>query len=247
MPPERQAERHVPSSSDLRRVGSLGMAASTLIVLTAIGGIIIALISWRASDVIHGYADPASDVTEADLASVDGLTRLSGWLYLGLILGAGIVFITWLWRARLNSEELSYGQHYRARGWVVGSWFCPIVNLWFPYQVVRDVWRASDPATRGTDGELSRASSGPLVIVWWLTWTVSSLAAYYSFKVYREEPATAEDVLSIFDRIAVADTVSAVFEIAAAVLAVMIIRRITAWQESPAESPATPAEAQQTQ
>lgn len=245
MPPERQPERHVPTPADLRRVGGLGTAASTLILLTAIGGIVIALISWRARDVIYGYADPTSDVTDADLASVDGLGQLSGWLYLGFILGAGVVFITWLWRARLNSEELSYGQHYRERGWVVGSWFCPIVNLWFPYQVVRDVLRFSDPKNRGLDGDSSRG--GPLVIVWWLTWLGSSIAAYYSFAVYREVPASAEDVLSMFDRMAVADTVSAVFEVAAAVLAIVIIRRITAWQESPAESTASPAEAPQTQ
>jgi hypothetical protein len=30
---------------------------------------------------------------------------------------------------------------------VIGGWFCPVVNFWFPKQIVDDVIAASDPRT----------------------------------------------------------------------------------------------------
>ena len=84
-------------------------------------------------------------------------------------MAAGVVFIVWLWRARGNAELFCYGQHRRGRGWVIGGWFCPVVNFWFPKQIVDDVIAASDPPTPPRFPDLRRIPRHGLVLAWWLT------------------------------------------------------------------------------
>src|SRR5690606_26040167 len=54
----------------------------------------------------------------------------------------------------------------------VGSWFVPIINLWFPYQNISDLWRAV-------------GRTPPFwQIVWWLLSIASGIPATLSFQVY---------------------------------------------------------------
>ncbi|QUQ71902.1 DUF4328 domain-containing protein [Kutzneria sp. CA-103260] len=122
---------------------------------------------------------------------------------------AAVLFITWLWRVRSNVDAVVGPQTQRlGKGWAIGAWICPIVSYWFPYQYVIDVWRASSP---------DRAAAGNgLVLFWWLTFLLSNQ-------------------LSLLLRLASTRTpwlglVGDALQLAAAVLAILVIRRITAWQ-----------------
>jgi Domain of unknown function (DUF4328) len=59
------------------------------------------------------------------------------------IFGWSIAFVVWFRRARINAEGHDYRQR-RARGWAFWGWIIPIVNLWFPFQIMGDIRRA-DP------------------------------------------------------------------------------------------------------
>lgn len=130
-----------------RRVTGPAAAASTLILLSVVGAVLNTVSDWRNCLVVHDYL--AGSATTADLDSADTFSRAVAIPALVMYLAAGVVFLVWLWRARINSE-LSGGPaaHRRARGWVLGSWMTPVANLWVPYQVVSDIWRASDPGDR---------------------------------------------------------------------------------------------------
>ncbi len=51
------------------------------------------------------------------------------------IFGLSILFVVWLRRARINAERHDYRQR-RVRGWVFWGWIVPIVNIWFPFQIM---------------------------------------------------------------------------------------------------------------
>jgi uncharacterized protein DUF4328 len=59
----------------------------------------------------------------------------------------------WLALARRNADRIAPEQQRRSKGWVWLSWIVPIVNLWFPKQVIDDVWRSTvrDPAQPRTE------------------------------------------------------------------------------------------------
>lgn len=235
MPPEQPPRRE----GSLQRVGLLGHFASLLIAVVAVASAFYAWTQWNSLGIIEDVvARPFAFSEEQALArfeAADNLTLISVWLYAAIAVASGVVFIIWLWRAHHNAEVLSDGEHTRARGWVIGAWFVPIVLWWFPYQVVRDVWRATDPATRSIPGELRLLRGGSLVGLWWTCWIVASMATFISVRHTRSEPgvdATADEFVRWFRLGSVYDTVATVFEILAVVLVFVVIRRIGRWQEA---------------
>jgi hypothetical protein len=84
------------------------------------------------------------------------------------IFALSILFVVWFRRARINAERHDYRQR-RARGWTFWGWIVPIVNLWFPFQLMGDIWRAGLPAPR-------RRKTAWLPALWWTCWLLSGAA-----------------------------------------------------------------------
>jgi len=59
----------------------------------------------------------------------------------------------WLGLARRNADRIAPDQQRWSKGWVWLSWIVPIVSLWYPKQVVDDVWRSTvrDPVQPRTE------------------------------------------------------------------------------------------------
>jgi len=86
------------------------------------------------------------------------------------IFGLSILFVVWFYRARINAERHGYRQR-RARGWAFWGWIVPIVNLWFPFQIMGDIWRAGLPAEQ-------RGETAWLPALWWTCWLLSGLGIF---------------------------------------------------------------------
>ena len=84
------------------------------------------------------------------------------------IFGWSILFVVWFRRARINAERHGYRQR-RARGWAFWGWLIPIVNLWFPFQIMGDIWRAGLP-------DQQRGKTAWLPALWWTFWLLSGLS-----------------------------------------------------------------------
>ena len=65
-------------------------------------------------------------------------------------------------RAQERRGPGARGRHTRRAGWAWGGWVTPIVALWFPFQVVRDVRRA-----------LSPMETSALIGFWWALFLAS--------------------------------------------------------------------------
>ena len=145
-----------------------------------------------------------------------------GFLPIVLSLLSAIVTIVWLYRARLNVEGLRHQR--RAKGWAIGGWFCPVVNLWFPFQIVEDIAAVDKP--------LREAHAGaPIRYAWWLCWLLSWFAA---FSFTRTHTVYADGGFEDSVRFSVlfgGNIVSRLFGAAAAILLAIIVREISARQE----------------
>jgi Domain of unknown function (DUF4328) len=71
------------------------------------------------------------------LGVADGLGELA-------VLVLFVLFLIWQYRAAELARSLGYPAQW-SPGWGVGVWFIPIVNLWMPYQAIRDTLPASHP------------------------------------------------------------------------------------------------------
>lgn len=82
-------------------------------------------------DAAHGL--PAPTTIPAVPTGYRILTALSGLVTIGAV----VLLLVWQFRAARAARALGYPARHRP-GWGVGSWFVPVVNLWFPYQAIRD-------------------------------------------------------------------------------------------------------------
>jgi Domain of unknown function (DUF4328) len=138
-------------------------------------------------------------------------------------LAAGIAFVTWLHRARLNLDAFGVGELRWSPGWTVGAWFVPVANLVIPLLVVNEVDKATavraSAVTESGIGWGARDAGRPLFVVWAVLWTVNTFAGYSALALSSSSYAAAGVVLSV------------VIEVAAGIAAILLVLRITASQE----------------
>ena len=92
---------------------------------------------------------------QAELGPVVILSRVA-------LVATVIAFLIWFRRARINADRSSWRQR-RARGWAFWGWVIPIGNLWIPFQLMGDIWRAGLPPAR-------RTRTAWLPVLWWISW-----------------------------------------------------------------------------
>jgi hypothetical protein len=76
-------------------------------------------------------------------------------------------FIVWLHRQRINVRAFGCRGFRFTRIWTVIGFLIPVVNSYRPYQVVSEVWRASDPRSMEPSSEWKRLPLHRLVPSWW--------------------------------------------------------------------------------
>lgn len=219
------------AQSHVTPLGGLYRAAVWTIGLSVLANVLYAVMSWREYRVWADYYAFAPGVTEDDLWAAGDVTAMVGLINLALLIGAAPVFIVWLWNARNNAETISTAWHRRSRGWIIGSWFVPIVCLWFPYQVVRDVWSAT--AQRAFVDDRQRRRGRVLLAWWWIAFIVSIFAVQVSFRVVIRNDMLTDSDLAV---IAAFDIVDAVAWAVAGATLLVVMRQVTRWQRDVALS-----------
>lgn len=143
-----------------------------------------------------------------------------------LMTAAAVLFLVWFARARRAARLPS-------PAWGVVAWLVPVVNLWVPRGLVRDVLRSStddqqhDARQHDDQQHDDRQRDDRLVNAWWAAWvghavvTAVSQADGYSLVL-----------------VAVAEALM----VAAAVLAVAVVRRVTERMGSAPDGAAPAAE-----
>lgn len=148
------------SAHQARRLRVPESLATTVVVLSSVFlalQVLATALSFDAADAYAGAADPADVFTAYD--AVAGLLS-------AVMLAAFIVSCLWLNECRKFAVAVKpYYHHQRSPVWVWLGWVVPIVALWFPYQVVRDVRRST-----------IRESSG--IAGWWSTWLIANFVSY---------------------------------------------------------------------
>ncbi|TCN39599.1 uncharacterized protein DUF4328 [Kribbella orskensis] len=217
---------HAPE--EFQEVGTVGRIAIGLLGASTLTHLLCTWSDWNTYGVVHTYLTGGPNVDDADLNRADSIARITSIPNVIISVAAAVVFVIWLWRARVNSEVFCQADHRRSHGWVLASWFCPGPNLWYPKQIVDDVWLASDPKTPVYADDLRRLRKPVLTNVWWVAW----VGALVFDVVIRRALMWMEATVGSLRGIALAGTASLVLTAISAVGATLVIRRITTMQTS---------------
>lgn len=102
--------------------------------------------------------------------TADSLLALVGLPQFLLFLIGGVLALKWIHRSCYNARQFSPESVTTTPGWSVGWYFVPIMNLWRPYQAMKEIWEASIP----TSIQVKDATS--ILRSWWFLWIVSGAA-----------------------------------------------------------------------
>lgn len=213
-------------------VWRLGVVASVLIGVVAVGKVAYAWSIWTR------YLDAdGGRLSYYDAEDVRALIEFASWSGFLLIVVSAAVFLSWLWRARVNAELICTAPHRRGREWVVWSWFCLGANLWYPFMVIDDVYRASRPDTPANASNLrDQAPGSNLLGLWGLLW--AGYLCTIALELMRPALPSADPIRAVMEWIAI-DTA---FMTAAAIPLILVILRISRWQDNEAAALHTAAD-----
>jgi hypothetical protein len=177
------------------------------------------------------------DVSPSSLDSNDIRQIVVGLLVLAAYVASIVLFIRWFHRAYSNLPALGSEPRFK-RGWAIGGWFVPIMWFWRPKQIANDIWRGTDSSTRSL--HITKTDVAPLVGIWWAAWIIAGVVFTRSSLAYASTPTALEAGVSAMlgdtadaediRRAAVLDLVANGIDIAAAVLAILVVQRMTSRQ-----------------
>ncbi len=145
---------------------ALGVLAFVTAAIATFCICVVALVLPRAARIRAGGGPDAVDWSLGVYYAATALALIG--LLAGFVTGS-----MWLHRARKNAEVLApAGRHTRRAGWAWGGWVTPLVALWFPFQVVRDVRRALAPM-----------ETSALIGFWWALFLASEIGVRTSLNL----------------------------------------------------------------
>ena len=180
----------------------------------------IALCQVGAGLTAPAAADAYARAAQNGQPTIDVLTAYDAFtilIFLPLI-AAYIVTCIWLTKSRsLLEQRVRSSHHARSKVWVWLGWWVPIVSLWFPYQVVRDIRR----------GSLGRPGAA-ILAGWWTCWLGYQIGSQVSGAMTGDTEVSDP---STFDVLPWIEAFNTALILIALVCWVGIIRQITRGQE----------------
>lgn len=217
-----RAEEKPAMESLRRRCQVVTGVFAAMVVVSAVA----ALSSLSLVRYLQGISS-GEPVDEARAEGIDARQTLIAILSVGLFVVGVIAFLMWFYRAHKNLKAggLTYLQY--TPGWAVGGFFVPFLNFVRPFQVMKEVWAGSAFLSGDVQARVwTTVSPSPLVGWWWGLFLVTSFLGNRSGKLM----LGAEELGEVITAGKVA-LVSDLLDIPSAVLALILVRRVTQLQE----------------
>jgi hypothetical protein len=142
--------------------------------------------------------------------------RIIGILYLIAFITSIVTFILWFRRAYANLT-LAYGKLNHDEGWAAGAWFVPILSLYRPYQMMKELYQKT--AALLNEKLHAYYIEFTFLGLWWTLWivgnVVGNISTRYALRAETIDELTISSIINI-----VSDFVA----IISALLTVKVIR-----------------------
>lgn len=162
---------------------------------------------------------------DTDAASANDLReQVIGILYMIVYIVSVVTFIMWFRRAYYNLH-----QHVRpllfSEGWAAGSWFVPFLNLFRPYQIMKELYTETKHLLARKELSYSEQFTTRYLGVWWAFWIVTSFLGQFVFR-YSLRADTVDELLTT----TIAGMAESILNIPLGFLAVKIIKDYSAME-----------------
>jgi hypothetical protein len=201
-----------------------------VLVLTVLLGIgifldaVSAASDWMELQLLNSAA-AGGNINPAEAEANDTRQAIIALGQLGLYVATIVAFCMWVYRANSNARALGAAGMQFTPGWSVGWYFVPIMNLFRPFQAMREIWQASDPDATSNATAWQSTGSSPVLGIWWALWLIVGFLGQVSFRMGMRDDLNSLIVCST------TGFLSNLASVPLAVCALLVIRGIHARQE----------------
>lgn len=192
--------------------------AIILIVIVLVLEIANLISSYMQYNLLQTFANGGFISTEAAEAN-DTREALFGAIYFITYIVSVFTFIMWFRRAYFNLHQkvtnLSFSE-----GWAAGGWFVPIVCLYYPYKIMKEIYVETKKlfTKKGLSEKVNYSTS--YLGWWWALWIISNIIGQFIFRVSLKSADTIDNLMIT----TVAQMISNILGIPLALIAVKIIK-----------------------
>ncbi len=159
----------------------------------------------------------------ASMTHIDNRLGGTGILWGIVVVATIVLWLVWQHRAQSNLRALGAANLRFSPGWAVGWWFVPFANVVFPYLTLRELLKASDPIAGAVDWGARRTPA--LLGFWWAASLARIVASSIASVIGRHATTVAQLIQGNYVAL-----VAGLIEIAAAVLAMILLHEVNARQ-----------------
>lgn len=196
---------------------TLSRVAVALLALVLVLDLANVVSSLMQLDLLERAATEQNISTEEASAN-DDREMILGILNTVAYLASAIAFLTWFHRLYKNLSTFVMVPLKHTPGWAVGAYFVPFMNWVRPYSMMHEAWVHNAP-----DDQRSQTS---LLGLWWAAWLVGNVAGQVSFRYARNVGTTLPELVTMTN----IQLVSSLLIAPSAILAILLVRRQTAYQ-----------------
>lgn len=170
-------------------------------------------------------------VSESDAAANDSRAQMLAVAQFIVLITISVIYLFWKNRAYKNLDSLKAFRREYSSGWAVGAYFVPFLNLFKPFQIMREIWKGSDPGYIDNDSESGTnwkaAPSNILLPVWWIIFLIDSVLGNISYRMSNNF-----NTLQQIQNYSIVNLVSDTFGIFSAITLIILARKLNQRQEN---------------
>jgi hypothetical protein len=136
------------AAEKIQQVNTVGKIAIGLLGASTLTHLLSTWSDWNTYGVVRQYLGGSLNVDDADLNRAETIANMTAIPNVIILVAATVVFVIWLWRARVSSEVFCQADPRHGYGWVL----------------------ASDRKTPVYADDLRRLRKLRLTKVWWVAW-----------------------------------------------------------------------------
>ncbi len=175
------------------------------------------LFEYQLLQKIAAQGFPDNDFMNAAAQANDLRQGIIGIAMFILAIWSFVLMLKWIYRSNNNARALGAKDMRYTPGWCIGWFFIPIMSLWKPLSVMREIWKAS---LQPSDWQNQPVPG--IIGWWWALFLISNILSQISFRVSLAA-ATSEQLQAS----AILSAACAPFEIIATLIFISLMTHIT--------------------
>jgi hypothetical protein len=201
----------------LRPNGQRAKNAITLIWIVLALEIVALISEYFQYDLLQTVANGGEiSVEEADANDIR--EQIISIVYLIVFIISALTFIQWFRRAYFNLH-LKVNHLEQTEGWAAGSWFVPFVNLYRPYQIMKELYVETKNILVKKGLSVSNNFTTSYLGWWWALWIIDNIIGQFVFRYSLRAEEVDEFII-----ITIASMIENIVSIPLAFLAMKVIK-----------------------